>query len=94
MPKMVVTAVMTMTNNKKQRPMNYSKQSQTKPNLSVSDRLVRLWRFLRLATNDQRLSTLVVMMPLRRRHRGGEQVNSGAGEQWKKISEQKAAQAN
>jgi len=65
MPKMVVNAVMTMTNNKKQRTMSYPKQSQTKPNLYVSDRLVRLWWFLRLATNDQRLSTLDVM-PLRR----------------------------
>ena len=33
-PKMVVTAVYTMTNNKKQRTMNYQKQSQNKPNQS------------------------------------------------------------
>jgi len=35
MPKMVVTAVYTMTNNKKQRTINYSKQSQTNPIYSV-----------------------------------------------------------
>jgi hypothetical protein len=34
MPEMIVTAVYTMTNNKKQRTMNYSKQTQTKPNLN------------------------------------------------------------
>jgi hypothetical protein len=31
MPKMVVTAVYTMTNNNEQRTMNCSKQTQTKP---------------------------------------------------------------
>jgi hypothetical protein len=34
MPKMVVTAVYTMTNNNKQRTTNYSKQTQTKPTCS------------------------------------------------------------
>jgi hypothetical protein len=31
MPKMIVRAVYTMTNNNKQRTMNYAKQTQTKP---------------------------------------------------------------
>jgi hypothetical protein len=34
MPKMLVTAGMTMTNNKKERSMNSQKQTQTKPNLT------------------------------------------------------------
>jgi hypothetical protein len=41
MPKILVTTVMTMTNNKKQRTMNYSKQTQTKPILSASGRFIR-----------------------------------------------------
>jgi hypothetical protein len=35
MPKMVVTAVMTMTNNNEQPTMNYSKQTQSNPILSA-----------------------------------------------------------
>jgi hypothetical protein len=31
MPKMIVSAVMTMTNNKKQRTTNFQKQTQTNP---------------------------------------------------------------
>jgi len=60
MPKMTVTAVYTMTNNKKQRTMNCQKQSQTnpiqtqnKPNQTqfkaqsnpIKANLARLWRF-------------------------------------------------
>jgi hypothetical protein len=37
MPKMIVTVVYIMTNNKKQRTMNYQKQSQTKPNQTQSN---------------------------------------------------------
>jgi hypothetical protein len=35
-PKMVVTAVITMTNNNEQRTMNYLKQTQSNPILSAS----------------------------------------------------------
>jgi hypothetical protein len=35
MPKMVVTLVLTMANNKKQRTTNFQKQSQTKPNFGL-----------------------------------------------------------
>jgi len=35
-PKMIVTAVHTMTNSKKQRTMNYSKQTQSNPNLPAT----------------------------------------------------------
>jgi hypothetical protein len=38
MPKMVVTVVYTMTNNKKQRTANFQKQSQTKPTPSDESR--------------------------------------------------------
>jgi hypothetical protein len=42
MPKMVITTVYTMTNNKKQRTMNYQKQSQTNPTCGERSR-IHLW---------------------------------------------------
>jgi len=48
-PKMVVTAVYTMTNNNEQRTMNCSKQTQTKP-------IEETERFRRGATASQRVS--------------------------------------
>jgi hypothetical protein len=44
---MVVTLVITMTNNNEQRTMNYSKQTQSNPILSASGGLVRLQRIQR-----------------------------------------------
>ena len=63
-PKMIVSLVNTMTNNKKQRTMNYQKQSQNKPNQTQFQMVLGISK-MRTKTGDEGNRTLIPAMRLR-----------------------------